>query len=477
MIKRKILLTVMALSMTATITNAKVVGNVVKVNNINYEYNNAELIESFLDYTSNEKDGDLYKDFASKIKTGKYEAFKDENNKYVSHADAVDAFLDASENGQAFNIQDYVKYEKEYNLGGKVIKVNKKECSDNKIVTTNRVTSVKYKEVTIKNNNKFDSSKKYSALARNNVLNKDKILVSMPVEPPIEIDYRITVDYEKSQDSFENLDVLDTIFVSQHEFEKTPIKINFGTEIDKSTINDITIYCPNGRSYNPERFADTEFPLKVNILSKESKSVQVSLKNIHGFGEESVFYLFVNGVKDKNGNILKPMVVPIYIIFDEKPYDFTKSFGPIYDDNAWEKFKTNPDKYDNTLFVTQSSLLLNWNNISDSVNKNFLQYYDLLREVRKRFTKYLIMYVDMDIHSMRPIYGRKVYNTDILIWDRFTFKGEKVDVVSDGMWLSITIYDRGVDWNENPDAMQSIKNTGWGYYFNKNQLDKLYLRK
>lgn len=359
----------------------------------------------------------------------------------------------------------------------------------NQTVGTDRVVSVEYKGATFNNTNQFDSSKTYAAVANNNLLNKDKLLVNMSLNGIQPTYYNVIADYEKSQGAFEKVDILEPILMKEEDLTSSNITVNFATDIDtNSIVNGSTVYCIQKGVDDSFGFGDTKSKRNIVVMDQRNNALDISITNTGTtLIANNVNYLFLNGIKDKKGNTLKPMIIPIYIssIYNRSTVTSDTILSSKPGNESWE-WVSKIIGINCTSLKFKNDAILDWDRISVAVNNDFSNYQDLIKEVRNRLPRYEIMFEDMRNTGVFPVNGLKVgtvqFKNALYIWDRFTYNGKNVDVMiqSNYNYANVNIYDRGSMWISNPNGIadygipfKSIydKPANWQYNFNKATMD------
>src|SRR3712207_2740133 len=112
MIRKSIATLITFLVVSSTVAQAKVISYEVTTNEGHRKsYATNQLVESFLAYKQGEN-SEIYINFIKDLKSGKYEAFQDDTKKYVSYDLILEAFLEAKEKNENFNVEDFVKQAK-----------------------------------------------------------------------------------------------------------------------------------------------------------------------------------------------------------------------------------------------------------------------------------------------------------------------------------------------------------------------------
>lgn len=396
---------------------------------------------------------------------------------------------DSYKEGETYTmiVNEGVKDSKNHKLSEKAFM--KFTVKENKEEGATRVESVKYLDTTIKNNNAFQN-KTYTALDRANVLDKSKILMSEMFETR---GYDFIVDFEKSQDAFKKIDVLDSIFVRDDLDEEKILTINFGRDIDESSLIDrkTMIIVPVGFSSTNGFNYDLESgQIKVVSVDKETVKLKIS-RGVQPM--DRARYLFLYGVKDTKGNVIRPTVIPIW--FDDASGTRAKDLSNHAVGDYWFDYKDYMNEFKKvtgvyaTGYNTSMYTLANWDSIKDGLNKYFSNNIDVIKEVRNRMYKYQIVYEDLYRDSIYPTKSPQNISNLLFVWDRFMVNGKQVEVLfyGDSATLEITIYDKGDSWNTNFNVIgdgylaaylnKDYPTLQWNYNFNEKYFKSLTYKK
>lgn len=355
---------------------------------------------------------------------------------------------------------------------------------DNETVGNTRVNSVTYTGGTITNNNSYEN-KTYTALDRANILDKSKIMLSSILYKLYEgTFYHYTVDYQKSQDAYKNIDVLDSLFIRDDVAEDKIITVNFGVDVDPSSfINRQTmIMVPTGYSSTKGFNYDLESGL-IEVLSVENGVVKLRLNRGAQLCDRSRYLIFY-GIKDIKGNIIKPTIIPVW--FDDVS---GRRLKDVSNDGSWfYNYKDRENEFNQvtgiraTRLKTSIYVLSNWDSIKDSLQRYYPTNVDVMKELRNRMFKYQIAYEDLYINP-------NVNGSTMYIWDRFIINKKQVEVLYTGhdAALYVAIYDKGDSWNTNYNIVDFGGGAGyitsymnkdypalkWGYNYNDKYFNSL----